>query len=121
MPKRLYALEGSKIQFFFNATDPEGYPLHYNATVLEGNVWISRINQTQKMITIARTKSSRITLIIKESGGKEINHTIKIVALSWSCQNGGILLYIVYYVLQKLNVQHKIIFQVFVAHKLWNF
>ena len=95
MPKRLYALEGSKIQFFINATDPEGYPLkykHLNTTTGKENVSIS---ETQKTVTISRTRSCRVTLIVEDSGRKEINHTIEIHALPWSCLNGGIFSYII--------------------------
>ena len=93
MPRVLYAYEKIEFQFFFNATDPEGYPLYYDFELMnatEDNDTI-KINGTQMTVTIYKTRSRRISLIVKDLADRRVQttHMIEIVALPCPCKNGG--------------------------------
>ena len=90
MPSRLYALEESEIRLFFNATDPEGYPLKYGYELTNRTNMSVAINQTEKIVTISRIKSGDVTLKVTDLIDRtDIIHTIEILTVSFSCQNGG--------------------------------
>ena len=90
MPSRLYALEESEIRLFFNATDPEGYPLKYDYELTNKTKMTVAINQTEKIVTISQIKSGNITLKVTDLiDGTDIIHTIEILTVPFSCQNGG--------------------------------
>ena len=90
MPSRLYALEESEIRLFFNATDPEGYPLKYGYELTNRTNMSVAINPTKKTVTISRIKSGHVTLKVTDSIDKtDIIHTIEILTVPFSCQNGG--------------------------------
>lgn len=89
MPDRIYAYENSKIQLIFNATDPEGYPMHYsyNSSTMRN---IS-LDETQEpvLLNVFVTKSGALTLKVTEvrvSEKLKAYHTIEFVAVPRVCQ-----------------------------------
>ncbi|CAB4002965.1 onco -induced transcript 3 -like [Paramuricea clavata] len=88
MPDRYYALKDSEFQLVFIATDPEGYPLRYSYL---SNTTISSVlvDQKRKLVNISVKESGSVSLKVRDYGGIEYVHTIQIVTIPCSCQNGG--------------------------------
>ena len=88
MPDLYYALKNSEFQLVLNATDPEGYPLRYSYL---SNTTISSVSvdQKRKLVKISVKESGRVSLKVRDYGGIERIHTIKVVTISCSCKNGG--------------------------------
>ena len=88
MPELFYALENSGFELKLNATDPEGYPLRYS---LLSNKTVSSVavDQSQNVVKVAVKESGRFSLRVKDYGGLDYVHTVKIIAISCNCQSGG--------------------------------
>ena len=88
MPNRYYAFENSEFQLVFNATDPEGYVMHYSYdpnTDLES----ASVDQNRKVVTFSVKRSTRVSLNVMDYGGLKDNHSVEIISLPCSCRNAG--------------------------------
>ena len=86
MPDRYYVLENSEFYLVYNATDPEGYPMTYDFTTK----YISSIsppNENRKLLKLNETRN--ISLLVTDYGDLKAVHTVEIVTIPCSCQNGG--------------------------------
>ena len=87
MPDRLYALENSKWQIVINATDPEGYLMHYEYL---RNTSVKSVSINNEIATVRVTQSGNVTLRATDRQKlKSAPHTIGIVALKCRCANKG--------------------------------
>ena len=87
MPDRLYALENSEWQIVINATDPEGYLMHYEYL---RNKTVKSVSINNEIATIHVTQSGNLSLRVTDRQKlKSAPHTIEIVALKCRCQNKG--------------------------------
>ena len=88
MPDLYYALKNSEFQLVLNATDPEGYPLRYSYL---SNTTISSVSvdQKRKLVKISVKESGRVSLKVRDYGGIERIHTINVITIPCSCENGG--------------------------------
>ena len=94
MPSQFYAYENSKFELFFNATDPEGYPLKYHFEFLNANASNDTItnNGPRMSVTISEANTSRrIRSKVTDLAGSGVTtkHIIEIVVRPCPCKNGG--------------------------------
>ena len=94
MPSQFYAYENSKFELFFNATDPEGYPLDYHFEFLNASASNDTItkNGSRMSVTISEAnKSRRILSEVTDLADRRVTtkHIIEIVVRPCPCKNGG--------------------------------